>query len=124
MTYLNVDEVETAIALAADPSNAGFTELVTLPNQTWEGRTCHAVRIHHGAAARSGVYLLGGIHAREWGSPDILVNFVQLLTDAYRKYRECSHHRTIAGLTAVVPASEFTAERAAVTAIWQQTMEV
>jgi murein tripeptide amidase MpaA len=30
------------------------------------------------------VYLLGGVHAREWGSPDILVNFVQLLTDAYR----------------------------------------
>ena len=84
MTYLNVDEVETAIALAAGPSNAGFTELVTLPNQTWEGRTCHAIWIHHGAAARSGVYLLGGIHAREWGSPDILVNFVQLLTDAYR----------------------------------------
>ena len=84
MTYLNVDEVETAIALAAGPSNAGFTELVTLPNQTWEGRTCHAIRIHHGAAARSGVYLLGGIHAREWGSPDILVNFIQLLTDAYR----------------------------------------
>ena len=84
MTYLNVDEVETAIALAAGPSNAGFTELVTLPNQTWEGRTCHAIRVHHGAAARSGVYLLGGIHAREWGTPDILVNFVQLLTDAYR----------------------------------------
>ena len=24
------------------------------------------------------------MHAREWGSPDILVNFVKLLTDAYR----------------------------------------
>jgi hypothetical protein len=40
---------------------------------------------------RRGVYLLGGVHAREWGSPDILINFVQLLTgfvqlltDAYR----------------------------------------
>ncbi len=84
MTYLNVEEVETAIALATGPANAGFTELVTLPNQTWEGRTCQAIRVHHGAAARSGVYLLGGVHAREWGSPDILVNFVQLLTDAYR----------------------------------------
>jgi carboxypeptidase T len=84
MTYLNVDEVETAIALAAGPPNAGFTELITLPHHTWEGRTCHAIRVHHGAAARSGVYLLGGVHAREWGSPDILVNFVQLLTDAYR----------------------------------------
>src|SRR5262249_51795851 len=84
MTYLNVDEVETAIARAAGPPNAGFTELITLPNQTWEGRSCHAIRIHRGAAVASGVYLLGGIHAREWGSPDILVNFVRLLTDAYR----------------------------------------
>jgi murein tripeptide amidase MpaA len=76
--------VETAIALAADAPNAEFTELITLPNQTWEGRTCHAIRIHHGAVAPSGVYLLGGVHAREWGSPDILVHFVRLLTDAYR----------------------------------------
>ena len=30
------------------------------------------------------MYFLGGVHAREWGSPDILVNFVRLLTDAYR----------------------------------------
>jgi hypothetical protein len=30
------------------------------------------------------VYFLGSVHAREWGSPDILVNFVKLLTDAYR----------------------------------------
>src|SRR2546421_325230 len=84
MTYLNVEEGETAIALAAGPPNAEFTELITLPNQTWEQRSCHAIRVHHGAAAHSGVYLLGGVHAREWGSPDILVNFVQRLTDAYR----------------------------------------
>jgi murein tripeptide amidase MpaA len=84
MSYLNVEEVETAIAIAAGAPNTGFTELITLPNQTWEGRTSHAIRVHQGAAARAGVYLLGGVHAREWGSSDILVNFVQLLTDAYR----------------------------------------
>lgn len=84
MSYLNVEEVETAIALAAGLPNAEFTELLTLPYQTWEDRSCHAIRIHHGGASRSGVYLLGGVHAREWGSPDILVNFVQRLTDAYR----------------------------------------
>ena len=48
---------------------------------------------------------------------------IDVLTNAYRKYRECSHHRTIAGLTAVVPENEFTGERAAVSAIWQQTMQ-
>ena len=49
---------------------------------------------------------------------------IDVLTGAYRKYRECSHHRTIAGLPAVVPATEFTAERAAVIEIWNQAMEV
>src|SRR4051812_35277187 len=84
MSYLNVAEVETALALAGRPANAGFTELITLPHQTWEGRTCSALRIHAGPPARAGVYLLGGVHAREWGSPDILINSVRLLTDAYR----------------------------------------
>lgn len=49
---------------------------------------------------------------------------VDTLTDAYRKYRVRSHHRAIAGLDAVVAAGEFAAERAAVIAIWQQTMEL
>jgi murein tripeptide amidase MpaA len=84
VSYLNVVEVETALALAARPENAAFTELVPLPRHTWEGRACSAVRVHEGPPARAGVYLLGGVHAREWGSPDILVNLVHLLTDAYR----------------------------------------
>ncbi|HYM28514.1 MAG TPA: bifunctional [glutamate--ammonia ligase]-adenylyl-L-tyrosine phosphorylase/[glutamate--ammonia-ligase] adenylyltransferase, partial [Steroidobacteraceae bacterium] len=49
---------------------------------------------------------------------------VDVLTAAYRKYRERSHHRAIAGLDAVVGADEFRAERAAVSAIWQQAMEL
>jgi carboxypeptidase T len=84
VSYLNVAEVETALALAARPENAAFTELTILPYRTWEGRTSSALRIHAGLAAPAGVYLLGGVHAREWGSPDILINFVRLLTDAYR----------------------------------------
>ena len=85
MPYLNVDEVESATRLAAGQANAEFTELIALPNQTWEGRQCHAIRIHKGTdPARGGVYFLGGIHAREWGSPDILINFIHLLTEAYR----------------------------------------
>ena len=49
MSYLNVDEVESALqGLAA--AYPGTAELITLPNQTIEGRTCHALRIgeHHG----------------------------------------------------------------------------
>ena len=49
---------------------------------------------------------------------------VDTLTDAYRKYRERNHHRAIAGLDAVVAASEFAVERAAVSEIWRQAMEL
>jgi len=81
--YLNVDEVESAIEQVAE-RNPGWTELIDLPQPTWEGRTTRAIRVHQGTAAVEGVYLLGGVHAREWGSSDILVNFVQRITDAYR----------------------------------------
>jgi murein tripeptide amidase MpaA len=83
--YLNVADIESALAAAAATPNAAFTRLIALPNKTWEGRECHAIKIAKGnAAARPGVYFLGGIHAREWGSPDILINFVEQLCEAYR----------------------------------------
>ena len=49
---------------------------------------------------------------------------IDVLTSAYRAYRECSHHRSIAGLPPVVELAQFQAERAAVTAIWNAVMEV
>src|ERR1700724_171743 len=85
MPYLNVTEVEFALAVAAAAPNASFSQLITLPNQTWENRTCHALKIGNGGGAnRPGVYLLGGIHAREWGSSDILIALVEVVQSAYR----------------------------------------
>ena len=85
--YLTVADVEAALAGAAGPPNDAFVERFALPHTTWEGRSCHAVRIGHGTASnRVGIYLIGGIHAREWGSPDILINFVQQLATAYRTH--------------------------------------
>jgi hypothetical protein len=43
----------------------------------------------------SGIYFLGGIHAREWGSPDILINFVEQLCEAYRKQSGITRPRFI-----------------------------
>ncbi len=83
--YLTVDDIETSLATAAAGPNAGFTQLIKLPNKTWEGRDCHAIRIGQGnQAGRPGIFFLGGIHAREWGSPDILINFVEQLCEAFR----------------------------------------
>ena len=43
---------------------------------------------------------------------------VDVLTHAYRKYRERAHHLSLEKAEAVVPVEEFAEERAAVTAIW------
>jgi glutamate-ammonia-ligase adenylyltransferase len=47
---------------------------------------------------------------------------VDVLTHAYRKYRERAHHLSLEKAEAVVPAEEFAEVRAAVTAIWNATM--
>jgi carboxypeptidase T len=83
-TYLNIAEVESALVAAAAAPYANIATLITLPNVTHEGRTCHALKIAgQSGANRVGVYFLGGVHAREWGSPDILINFIEQVEQAY-----------------------------------------
>ncbi len=48
---------------------------------------------------------------------------VDALTGAYRAYRACRHHLALEGGPECVPAERFSAERAAVSAIWQETFE-
>jgi len=83
MPYMNVTEVESAlVALASTYSS--FCELITLPNQTIEGRTSHAIRLGTKPAnSVDAYYLTGGVHAREWGSCEILVNVATDLCAAY-----------------------------------------
>jgi glutamate-ammonia-ligase adenylyltransferase len=47
---------------------------------------------------------------------------VDVLTQAYRRYRERSHHLSLEQAEPLVPAEEFAESRAAVTAIWNATM--
>jgi murein tripeptide amidase MpaA len=83
MSYLNVDEVETAtINLAA--AYPSLSQLISLPNTTVEGRTSHAIRLGAGApGSREVVMIICGVHAREWGSCEIGINFATDLLDAY-----------------------------------------
>jgi murein tripeptide amidase MpaA len=84
MPYLNITEVESALTVATSAPYAGFTQLIPLPNLTWEGRKCNAIKIANGSdPGRPGIYFLGGIHSREWGSADILINFIEQLEQAY-----------------------------------------
>jgi glutamate-ammonia-ligase adenylyltransferase len=48
---------------------------------------------------------------------------VDVLTGAYRAYRQRIHHLSLESGGSLVPSAEFTAERAAVSGIWQATME-
>ena len=90
--YLTADEVEAAMVLG-ERNHGGYFERIALPHLTWEKRQVHACRIgRDGPAGRHGrvrsrrpaVCLVGGVHGREWGSPDILVYFAMRLLRAYR----------------------------------------
>jgi [glutamine synthetase] adenylyltransferase / [glutamine synthetase]-adenylyl-L-tyrosine phosphorylase len=48
---------------------------------------------------------------------------VDVLTRAYRQYREFTHHLSLEGREPVVPGGEFEETRAAVAAIWHEAME-
>ena len=106
--YLSVDEIENRIdELAAKYPRA--VSVIDLPHQTWEGRACRAIRIGCGDANVPGVLLLGGVHAREWGSPDILIAFAERLVSAWhadkgiaigkRRFRAPNVQRLVEDLT-------------------------
>jgi murein tripeptide amidase MpaA len=81
--YLSTEEVETAMALGEERHGA-YLERIALPHATWEKRRCHAIRIGKRGGRRTGICFVGGVHGREWGSPDILIYFAMRLLRAYR----------------------------------------
>ena len=86
ISYLNVNEVKAALSVASSAPYTAITKLIPLPELTWEGRQCNAIKIANGNNSdRPGIFLLGGVHAREWGSCDILVYFVEQIEKAYHE---------------------------------------
>ncbi len=84
MTFLNVVEIESAL-IALNNAYPGLTELILLPNPTAEGRRSHALVIHANTTydCRPALIFVSGVHAREWGGPDTLVNLAADLLEAY-----------------------------------------
>lgn len=81
--YMNVDEVESALIALAN-AHPTICQRITLPHTTIEGRTSHAVLLgSRPANSVDAYYLTGGVHAREWGSCEILINLATDLCDAY-----------------------------------------
>ncbi|MFF0414635.1 M14 family metallopeptidase [Kitasatospora sp. NPDC004745] len=82
MPYLNTTEVESALASLAT-AYPGTTQLITLPEDSVEGRTAHALHIGGPAPIpKACVMMIGGVHAREWGSCEILVHLAADLLEA------------------------------------------
>ena len=83
MSYYNSTEVESAL-IALSAAYPTLTRLITLPHATPEGRLSHALRIGSGKVdVQDAVLLIGGVHAREWGSWEICINFATDLLEAY-----------------------------------------
>ncbi|MFJ8623005.1 M14 family metallopeptidase [Kitasatospora sp. NPDC093550] len=84
MPYLNITSVESAVTSLAT-AHPGLTQLITLPDTTYEGRTSHALRISTPAVApKDCVMMIGGVHAREWGSCEVLIHFAADLLEAFQ----------------------------------------
>src|SRR5580704_15437921 len=80
---MNTTEIESALVYF-ETTYPGLCRRVRLPEQTYEKRPCHALQLSKGrSGGKPAILIIGGVHAREWGGPDILVNFVSDLLRAY-----------------------------------------
>jgi murein tripeptide amidase MpaA len=86
MPYLNVDEVESAIATLAQ-TYPNTCQLIELQHRTTEGRICHALNVGQGLeqSSKPAVLFTGAVHAREWGGSEICVYFAADILEAYTR---------------------------------------
>jgi carboxypeptidase T len=81
--YLSTAAIEGAVQYLASAYPALF-QLITLPEQSVEGRTIHALKLADGGGpGRRGVLFLGGVHARELVNPDALVTLATRMCQSY-----------------------------------------
>jgi murein tripeptide amidase MpaA len=80
---MNVTEIESALVFI-ESTYPSLCTRVALPEKTFENRTCHALVLGQKTfLPRPATLIIGGVHAREWGGPDIVVNFAIDLLKAY-----------------------------------------
>ncbi|WP_426332938.1 M14 family metallopeptidase [Paenibacillus silvae] len=83
--YLTVEEINSFIE-GLQHQYPEIVTLIDLPHPTWEGRKCQALRLRTTVQAdRTGVLILGNVHAREWGGSDICIHFLTQILQAYHE---------------------------------------
>jgi murein tripeptide amidase MpaA len=71
---MNTTEIESALVFF-EKTYPGMCKRIALPEKTHEGRAGHALRVGRRIAKKTpAVLVIGGVHAREWGGPDIVVS--------------------------------------------------
>ena len=89
---LNVDEIRSALQGLAN-SYPQIATLVTFPEKTFEGQDSYALVIgKRPLCPRFGVMITGGMHAREWGGPDICTYLASDLLRAYTAGADLTYH--------------------------------
>jgi murein tripeptide amidase MpaA len=80
---MNTTEIASALAYF-ETSYPLLCQRVVLPEKTFEGRSCYALRIEKDRVRKKpAILIIGGVHAREWGGPDIVINFAGDVLRAY-----------------------------------------
>lgn len=80
---MNTTEIASALVYF-EATHPELCRRIKLPEKTYEGKVCHALHIGKGrSGSKPAILIIGGVHAREWGGPDILVNFASDLLRAY-----------------------------------------
>ncbi len=83
MTFLNVEEIRSGLQALAS-TYPDMAEFVQLPELTAEKQASYALVIGKRPRCRlAGVMITGGMHAREWGGPDICLFFAADLLESY-----------------------------------------
>lgn len=81
--YLNIQETNTKLETLSTQYSS-ICERIELPYVTHEGNTSWALRVHAGTSSiRHGVLIISGVHAREWGTVDITMYFIESILAAY-----------------------------------------
>jgi carboxypeptidase T len=93
LKYMNADEIDSVLA-NLHTLYPDLVSVIDLPYKTWNSRVCKAVYVHAGKnndSDRVGVFVTGGIHAREWGGSDICINFLVNLIQSYKNKTDLTY---------------------------------
>lgn len=93
--YYNVDEVESAVHNLS-LNYPGLCERLPLPHPSPDGHVSHALRISAAApGTKDALVVTAGVHAREWGTCEMLVLFATDLLRAYSSNKGIRYGRKV-----------------------------